>query len=175
MDVLFMCIFMRVVGIRQDIRMHRCTYTFPAKQQQQQHTHTHTLSQAATLFQASPPNPTTNTPTTWHVTLTTVNEHGTCRATGARLAALDLEDSEWDAFATAIAKLAEEREKGGKNGGSNFAHFQRWLEHHGVWSGVCVWRGGVEWGGVWSGRDGTCGTFLWWCGCHHYVQKHIHI
>lgn len=93
-------------------------------------------SQVATLFSGALPG----APARWRQRLCSVEEDGSCSATSARLAALDLVDEEWDMFATAIAELALQREKASKQ---NFGHFQQWLQFHGAhdagdgWSWLC--------------------------------------
>ncbi|KAL0051819.1 hypothetical protein WJX82_002667 [Trebouxia sp. C0006] len=63
----------------------------------------------------------------WVLEPCTVSETGQTSNCGGQLQALDLEDEEWEQFASGIAQLAAQRERKPKD----FKVFQAWLEQHG--------------------------------------------
>ncbi|KAL3153111.1 hypothetical protein ABBQ38_012130 [Trebouxia sp. C0009 RCD-2024] len=63
----------------------------------------------------------------WILEPCTVSESGESSSCGGQLQALDLEEEEWEQFASGIARLAEQRERKPKD----FEAFKAWLEQHG--------------------------------------------
>lgn len=63
----------------------------------------------------------------WVLEPCTVSDTGQTSNCGGQLQALDLEEEEWDQFASGVAQLAAQRERKPKD----FKLFQAWLEQHG--------------------------------------------